>query len=77
MNSIELINNMILQAQINGADLGGSYDQNEDELRKAMQAFLDYMTLNHTLSIEQVDITLPEQHPHNGTWSCLQFIKKM
>lgn len=51
-NEINLINDIILNAVIHGADSGGSYNSNEDGLKQAINAWITEKNL--------VDYTIQE-----------------
>ena len=69
---IGLINNLILESMINGADAGGSYDQNEENLINAMAEYLSF-----TGRENDYDILFCECDTDGyGIWCCYQFVKK-
>lgn len=54
---IELINNIIAEAIIHGADSGGSYEQNEEDLTKAVNEWLKFKSISHKYTLkERVDV---------------------
>ena len=66
------INELILESMINGADAGGSYDQNEEGLINAMRMYLSF-----TRKENDYDIVYCKCHTtRRGIWYCYQFVKK-
>lgn len=50
---IELINNIIANAIIHGADSGGSYEQNEEDLTKAVNEWLKFNRVSHKYALKK------------------------
>ena len=50
---IELINNIIANAIIHGADSGGSYEQNEKDLTKAVNEWLKFKRVSHKYALKK------------------------
>lgn len=69
--AIELINNMIFNAESNGADAGGTYQSNEDGLYSAMKKFLTEYSLENRYEIKKAEVW-------DGvfTWEVFQFVLK-
>lgn len=68
---IELINNMIFNAESNGADAGGTYQSNEDGLYNAMKSFLTEYSLE-----DKYEIKMTEVWDGVFTWEVFQFVLK-
>ena len=43
---VEILNDLISQSIWHGADLGGSYNQNEEKLTRSIQSAIDYFGLD-------------------------------
>lgn len=69
---IGLINYLILESMINGADAGGSYDQNEESLINAMGMYLSFTGKENDYDI----IYCKCRSDNGGMWCCYQFVKK-
>lgn len=79
---IELVNEMIANAIIHGADLGGSYDQNEKELTRAINNWIVAKGLENEYHIAKgkyfcsaTDDEYPEFAP-SGYWCVMQICRK-
>ena len=46
LNIVKKLNNLISEAVWHGADAGGSYNQNEENLLKAMDSIIEYLGLD-------------------------------
>lgn len=66
VKEIQLINSIILNAEKNGADAGGSYKNNEFGIIESMTDYLEYKNLQKQYEIKEVDIS---------GWKVLQFVK--
>ena len=80
---IELVNDMIANAIIHGADLGGTYDQNEKELTKAINKWIkakglenEYHVAKGTYLCLATDDEYPDFAP-SGYWSVMKICKKV
>ena len=51
---IELINNIVCEAVMHGADAGGSYDSNSRGLTKALQRYLDFKGISDVFGVTEV-----------------------
>lgn len=69
--TIELINAIIVNAEINGADAGGTYKSNEDGLYNAMKNFLTEYSLEDRYEIKETDVRF-----YGCIWPILQFVLK-
>jgi hypothetical protein len=66
---ISLINDIVLNAIVHGADCGGSYDSNENGLKQALAEWIEAKGLTDYV-IQKTDIV------YNWcTWSVLQIVE--
>lgn len=65
---IQIVNKIIREAVIHGADAGGSYDQNEENLIDSIKAWLNLKGLNDEYDIDII--------PVGDGWSVYQIIKQ-
>lgn len=65
---IAYINKIIVNAEINGADAGGTYESNIGGLYKSMRNFLAFMGYDSVYDIIMTDV--------GGGWSIFQYVKK-
>lgn len=74
--TIELINSIIVNAEANGADTGGTYRCNEDGLYDAMKKFLTEHFLEDKYDIKKVNVLIPKPYGQHGMWEVFQFVLK-
>ncbi len=74
--TIELINRIIVNAEANGADFGGTYSCNEDGLYDSMNNFFTEHSLEDKYDIKKVDVSIPKPYTQQGLWNVLQFVLK-
>lgn len=67
---IEILNNIIKSAIIHGADVGGSYDNNEEGLIEAINTWLEMKELSN-----QYTISIVEVGDKTGIWNMYQIVK--
>lgn len=74
---IEMINKIIAEAVMHGADSGGSYDSNEKNLTDAMKEWLELKCLSNRYGVEKnmevktrcrAILTVPQIVPHDLSW---------
>lgn len=74
---IEMINKIIVEAVMHGADAGGSYDSNEKNLTDAMKEWLELKCLSNRYGVEKntevetryrTILTVPQIVPHDLSW---------
>jgi len=65
---IQIVNKIIREAVIHGADAGGSYDQNEENLIDSIKSWLNLKGLNNEYTIDRI--------PVGDGWSVHQIIKQ-
>lgn len=65
---ILLINKMIVNAELNGADSGGSYSSNEKKLVETMNEYLQFKNLQNKYDVRMTDI--------DDFWRTYQFVEK-
>lgn len=66
---IQIINKIIEEAVIHGADSGGSYDQNEEGLLRAINDWLEMKDLSTEYEIVEIPV-------RRGRWRIYQIIEK-
>jgi hypothetical protein len=66
---ISLINDIVLNAVVHGADSGGSYNMNEDGLRRALNAWITEKNLTD-YTVQNVERTY-----FRGGWDVLQIVE--
>lgn len=64
---IDLINDIVLNAVVHGADCGGAYNQNEDGLRHSLNEWLKAKGIQDDYYIDEV-----EREYYRGLWCVLQ-----
>lgn len=72
---IKIINDMIAQAVIHGADAGGSYDQNEEGLMRAITNWLIFKGLDGKYMAEYKYVCILEGECRGG-WNIIQICPK-
>lgn len=65
---IALINQIIKEAIIHGADAGGSYEQNNEALTKAVNDWLEYKNISNDYKLTKVII---------DGWNINQIVRKI
>ena len=50
----DLINQIVCEAVLHGADAGGSYDSNEKGLTQALQRYIDFKGISNDYTVENV-----------------------
>lgn len=65
---IQIVNKIIREAVINGADVGGSYRSNEDNLIKSIKAWLELKDLSDKYTIADI--------PVGDGWCMQQIVKR-
>lgn len=65
---ISLINKLIVNAELNGADTGGSYACNQKGLVESMNEYLQFKNLQNKYEIKVTDI--------DDCWRTYQFVDK-
>lgn len=65
---ISLINKLIVNAELNGADTGGSYSNNEKKLVESMNEYLQFKNMQNKYEVKMTDI--------DDCWRTYQFIEK-
>lgn len=68
---IKIINRLIAEAVIHGADAGGSYDQNEDGLTEAITNWLIFKGIDDKYIAKYQDVYMDK-----GLWSIIQICLK-
>ncbi|WP_085024045.1 hypothetical protein [Anaerovibrio sp. JC8] len=76
LKTIELINRIIVNAEANGADLGGICSCNEDGLYDSMNKFLTEHSLEDKYDIKKVKVSIPKPYTQQGIWYVFQFVLK-
>lgn len=70
-NEINCINQIIIESVIHGADSGGSYDSNENNLIKSLNNWLELKNLKAKYEVKEVEV-----HIRRQLWFILQIVKK-
>ena len=65
---IQIINKIIREAVIHGADVGGSYDQNEKKLCDAIVSWIEIKGLSEQYTIKDI--------PVGDGWKTYQIVKQ-
>ncbi len=79
---IQLVNEIIANAIIHGADLGGTYDQNEKELTKAINNWIKAKGLENEYHVAQGTYLCKATNDENpqfaprGYWRVMQICRK-
>lgn len=68
---IKLVNRIILEAIVHGADAGGSYAQNEEGLKRSITRWLKYKGFDDKYTIKEKDV-----EKWQGDWPALQIVPK-
>ena len=68
---IKIINRLIAEAVIHGADCGGSYDQNTDGLMDAITNWLVFKGIDDKYIARYEDVYI-----YNGLWEIIQICSK-
>ncbi|MBR2142110.1 hypothetical protein [Anaerovibrio sp.] len=76
LETIALINRIILNAEANGADFGGTHSCNEDGLYDSMNKFLTEHSLEDKYDIKKVKVSIPQPYTQQGLWNVFQFVLK-
>ena len=74
--TIELINRIIVNAEANGADRGGTYTSNKDGLYDSMKKFLTEHSLEDKYEIKEIIVSIPKPYIQQGLWKVFQFVLK-
>lgn len=69
---VQMLNSLILEAMVHGADSGGSYAQNFDGLTCAMVSIMKYYNLNDRYAISEIDVKR-----QGAVWRTLQFVGRI
>ncbi len=70
-NEIKSINQIIIESVIHGADSGGSYDSNENNLINSINNWLELKQLKDEYEVKEVEV-----HIRRQLWFMLQIVKK-
>lgn len=75
---IELINKIIAEAVIHGADGGGSYDSNEEDLTIAITDWLRFKGVEKDYCVEYKEVEMPCGYFEGWTsvWKIMQICEK-
>lgn len=75
---IELINKIIAEAVMHGADSGGSYDSNEENLTEAITDWLKFKGIENDYCVKYQEVRNPCGHLKGWTavWKILQICEK-
>lgn len=75
---IELINKIIAEAVMHGADIGGSYDSNEENLTKSITDWLKFKGIDNKYCVKYQEVRTPCEHLKGRTavWKILQICEK-
>ena len=67
---ISLINKIVREAVMHGADAGGSYDSNEEGLTKALQRYIDFKGISDDYTVANVKFGC-QRIPQIAALNCL------
>ena len=70
-NEIKSINQIIIESVIHGADSGGSYDSNENNLINSINNWLELKQLKNKYEVKEVEV-----HIRRELWFMIQIVKK-
>ena len=68
---IELVNNLIIQAVMHGADTGGSYDCNEDGLVLSIQDWVEFKGIEDKYTVMEIEVIVNDSY-----WIVWQIVEK-
>lgn len=68
---VELVNKIIRESIIHGADWGGSYDSNEERLIKSIEEWIIFKELQHKYTIGKVRFDEPSTYSY---WIMYQIV---
>ena len=69
---IEIINKIIRESVIHGADSGGSYDQNEKKLLESINEWIEFKDVSE----EYVAMYTKVDCRAKGTWEIIQIVRR-
>lgn len=73
---LDMINDIIVNAIIHGADGGGSYESNKEGLMEAMRLYLSYKKLEEKFVVKEQDVTVQDTKTGSvEVWPAIQFVK--
>lgn len=78
LDEIALINKIISEAVMHGADSGGSYDSNEEDLTEAITNWLKFKGIDNKYCVKYQEVIKPCSHLNGWTavWKILQICEK-
>jgi hypothetical protein len=74
-DEIKLVNRIIAEAVMHGADMGGSYDSNEQDLTEAITDWLKSKGVDNEYCVKEIDV-IKNVGKYNEHWRILQICEK-
>lgn len=74
-DEIKLVNRIIAEAVMHGADMGGSYDRNEQDLTEAITDWLKSKGVDNEYCVKEIDV-IKNVGRYNEYWRILQICEK-
>jgi hypothetical protein len=75
---IELINKIIAESVMHGADIGGSYDSNEENSTKSITDWLKFKGIDNKYCVKYQEVRTPSRilKCRTAVWRILQICEK-
>lgn len=73
---VELVNKIIKESIIHGADWGGSYDSNEERLIKSIEEWIIFKELQHKYTIGKVRFDEPSKYYYDIMYQIVPITEK-